>query len=178
MDEIREEKPEQELLDVYNAQHERTGRVIRRGDPVREGERLLVTHVCVVNAENKMLCQQRALTKGHYSGCWDLSAGGFVLSGEESGPAALRELEEELGLKLQAENLQFLFTEPFSYVLDDYYLARAEADPAALTLEPSEVAAARWIGFEEMKAMIAGGSFVDYPLAGMERVFRTAAGQS
>ena len=175
MDEIREDKPEQERLDVYDPRHRRTGRVIFRGDPVEGEERLLVTHVCVMNGKNEMLCQQRSPSKGHYGGRWDLSAGGFVLSGEESGPAALRELEEELGIKLRPEALRFLFTEPFSYVLDDYHLARAEVDPASLTLEETEVSAARWIGFEEVKAMIADGRFVDYPLAGIERVFRAAA---
>ena len=175
MDEIRDKNTEEEILDVYNPQHERTGRRVRRGEPIEGEERLLVTHVCVVNGKNEMLCQRRSPSKGHYGGRWDLTAGGFVLSGEESGPAALRELEEELGLSLPKESLRFLFTEPFSYVLDDYHLARAEVDPATLKFEEAEVVDARWIGFEELKAMIADGRFVDYPLAGMERVFRAAA---
>ena len=175
MDEIRDKNTEGEILDIYNPQHERTGRRVRRGDPVEGEERLLVTHVCVMNGKNEMLCQRRSPAKGHYGGRWDLSAGGFVLTGEEPGPAALRELEEELGLKLPAESIRFLFTEPFSYVLDDYHIAHAEVDPAALTLEEAEVAEAAWFSFEDVKAMIADGRFVDYPLTGIERVFRAAA---
>ena len=175
MDEIREDKPVQERLDIYDPQHRRTGRVIFRGDAVRENERLLVAHVCVMNSKNEMLAQKRQLTKGHYSGCWDLTAGGFVLSGEDSETAALRELEEELGLVLQPETLRFLFTEPFSYVLDDYFLARAEPELSALSLQTEEVAEARWIGLAELKEMIADGRFVDYPLEGIEKVFRAAA---
>ena len=175
MDDIREPKPVQERLDVYDPQHRRTGRVIFRGDPVEGEERLLVTHVCVMNGKNEMLCQRRSPAKGHYGGRWDLSAGGFVLTGEEPGPAAQRELEEELGLALPAESIRFLFTEPFSYVLDDYHIAHAEVDPATLTLEEAEVAEAAWFSFEDVKAMIADGRFVDYPLAGIERVFRAAA---
>ena len=164
-----------EVLDIYNERHERTGRSICRGEALAEGERLLVAHVCVMNGKNQLLAQKRQLTKPHYSGCWDLSAGGFALTGEEAREAAARELREELGLDLPPESLRFLFTEPFSYVLDDYFLARAEVDPAGLTLEAEEVAEARCFSLEEVKESMADGSFVDYPLPGIERVFRLAA---
>ena len=142
MDEIREQYSEDEIIDVYDPQHRPTGRLVRRGEPLERDERLLVAHVCVLNGKNEMLCQRRQPAKKHYGGCWDLSAGGFVLSGETS---------------------------------DDYYLARAEADPEALSLEEEEVAEARWFGEEEVAAMISDGRFVDYPLEGIRRVFRLAA---
>ncbi len=174
MDEIREQNSAQEIIDVYNPQHQRTGRRILRGDPVEGEERLLVAHVCVINGKNEMLCQRRQPAKKHYGGCWDLSAGGFVLSGEDAVQAAHRELEEELGLSIDPTELRFLFTEPFSYVLDDYFLARSEADPSTLVFEEEEVAEARWIGAEEVEAMILDGRFVDYPLDGIRRVFEMA----
>ena len=175
MDEIREQNSEEEMIDVYDPQHRRTGRSVRRGEPLEGEERLLVAHVCVLNGKNEMLCQMRNPAKKHYGGCWDLSAGGFVLSGEEPPQAARRELKEELGIALEPEALQFLFTEPFSYVLDDYFLARTEADPASLVLEEEEVAEARWFSAEEVEAMILDGRFVDYPVDGIRRVFRLAA---
>ena len=178
MDEIREQNSAEEILDIYDPQHRRTGRSILRGEPVEGDERLLVAHVCVINGKNEMLCQRRQPAKKHYGGCWDLSAGGFVLTGEDATQAARREMEEELGLALEPKALRFLFTEPFSYVLDDYFLARAEVDPATLALETEEVAEARWISAEEVEAMIKDGRFVDYPLEGIRRVFRTAEEES
>ena len=166
-----------EYLDVYNQQRERTGRVIPRGGEVCEGERLLVVHVCVLNRANKLLIQRRQLTKDRYPGCWDLSAGGFVHSGEESLDAVIRKFpEEELGLTADRGEIRFLFTEPFSYVLDDFYLVRAEADPVTLRLQTEEVSEAKWASRQEILRMIADGSFVDYNPACIEQVFQLAVG--
>ena len=75
MDEIRDKNAEGEILDIYTPQHERTGRSVRRGDPITGDDRLLVAHVCVLNGKNELLCQLRSTAKGHYGGRWDLTPG-------------------------------------------------------------------------------------------------------
>ena len=164
-----------ELLDVYNADHEPVGRTVPRNGTVAEGERLLVVHVCVLNRRDEMLIQKRQTFKDRYPGCWDLSAGGFVLSGEDSSGAVLRELREEMGISLHAADLRFLFTWPISYVLDDFYLARSDLPVSNLTLQQEEVSEAAWVTQAEIEAMIADGSFVDYPLDCIQKVFRLSA---
>ncbi len=166
-----------ELLDVYNARHERTGRTVARNGELFGEERLLVVHVCVLNSRNELLIQRRQLSKDRYPGCWDLSAGGFVLSGEDSSAAARRELYEEIGLQVGCDRLTFLFTEPFSFVLDDFYLARSDVDPASLTLQAEEVSEAKWVSEEDVVTMIADGRFVDYPPDGIRQIFRLAEKQ-
>ena len=163
-----------ELLDVYNSTRERTGRTIPRGGEIRPGERLLVVHVCVMNDRHEMLIQRRQITKDRYPGCWDLSAGGFVQSGETSEDAVLRELREEMGITVGTDALSFLFTEPFSYILDDFYLARCSVPLSSLTLQPEEVSEARWASQDEIETLISDSRFVDYALSCIRRVFDSA----
>ena len=164
-----------ELLDVYNVSREKTGRTIPRGGEVAAGERLLVVHVCVMNDRRELLIQRRQVTKDRYPGCWDLSAGGFVQSGETSQEAALRELREEVGLSVSPDALRFLLTEPFSYVLDDFYLARCSLPLSAFTMQPEEVSELKWAARAEVEAMIADGRFVDYTLSCIRQFFDLAA---
>lgn len=166
-----------ELVDIYDAQHRRTGRSMERNGKVGPGDRLLIVHVCLFNSRGEMLIQKRQDTKDRYPGCWDVSAGGFAGSGEDSVDCALRELSEELGLKPEKDRLHFLLTEPFSYVLDDFYLLRGDYDVNSLTLQAEEVSEAAWAGWEEISAMLTDGRFVDYDRGLMERIFALAAQQ-
>lgn len=164
-----------ELLDIYDAQGRLTGRVIERNGKVEPGDRLLIVHVCLFNSKGELLIQKRQDSKDRYPGCWDVSAGGFARSGEDSTGCALRELSEELGLRVEKEQLRFLLREPFSYVLDDFYLLRGDYDAASLTLQAEEVSEAAWAGWEEIHAMLSDGRFVDYDMGLMERIFALAA---
>jgi len=160
-----------ELLDIYDAAHKKTGRVIERDGEVLEGERLLLVHVCLFNSRGEMLIQRRSENKDRYPGCWDVSAGGFVSSGEDSRQAVLREAKEELGLELEDADFRFLLCEPFSYVLDDFYLAFSDTAAEDMHFQQEEVCELKWAGREEVFQMLSDGRFVDYDTSLMEKIF-------
>ncbi|MCA9372170.1 NUDIX domain-containing protein [Candidatus Woesebacteria bacterium] len=56
-------------------------------------------HVAVVNSEGKILLQKRSMTKDLSPGWYCISVGGHVEKGEDDLTTAVRELEEELGIK-------------------------------------------------------------------------------
>ena len=156
---------EMEQVDVYDLNKKRTGRVLPREGifgNLEGDERILLVHTCVFDADHRMLIQQRKETKTYCPGCWDVSAGGFVLAGEGSLEAAVRETEEELGLKLPAESLDYVCCEPFGKVLDDFYNVCVDADVRNLRLQESEVMGVAWADRDTVLRMIRDGRFVDY----------------
>lgn len=102
--------------------------------------------LCLFSPRGELLIQRRQLRKDRYPGCWDVSAGGFVRSGEEPAQAVLREAREELGLVLSPAELRYELTEPFSFVLDDFYSARRELAPSSLRLQEEELSQVCWAG--------------------------------
>lgn len=166
-----------EYVDIYDASHRPTGRRMERDGAVGEGEWVLLVHVCVFDLEGRMLIQKRHSGKDRYPGCWDVSAGGFVQSGEESLQAARRELWEELGLEAGDGQLRFILTEPFKWVLDDFYYLPGDCELSQLRPQPEEVSELKWAEREEVFAMLEDGRFVDYSPRLMEKLFDFALGQ-
>lgn len=149
-----------ELLDVYDRDGRPTGRVIPRGEPLPAGEFYLCVHIWIRNSAGEFLIQRRSPDKELWPGLW-AATGGCVQAGETSLHAAYRETQEELGLRLgsQPRPITRLTRENF---FTDLWLAQAEADPAALTLQAEEVCDARWESASGILQMAARGEFVAY----------------
>ena len=57
------------------------------------------TYVLVFNSRGQLYVQKRTMTKDVFPGYYDPAAGGVVLAGEEYEQGALREVEEEMGVR-------------------------------------------------------------------------------
>ena len=88
-----------ELFDVVDAHDRVTGQMSRREVHAR-GLRHRAVHILVVNRAGQVFLQKRSMAKDLFPGTWDSSAAGHVGAGEDYDGTALRELEEEIGLKL------------------------------------------------------------------------------
>jgi len=150
-----------EEWDIYDVNRIPTGRTMKRGAPNRPGDYHIVVHVCIFDKEGNMLIQQRADGKRGWPGKWDFTLGGHVVAGETSRQGAERELREELGITEELQDAPFL-TVTFSDGFDDYYLLERNVDPCSLVLQSDEVQNVRYAPKDEIKRMIAGGSFIDY----------------
>lgn len=93
---------------------------------------------------------------------WDLTVGGSATVGDSSQEAAMRELEEEIGLKLDLSETRPHLTVNFKEGFDDIYLVEAEVDLKKLTLQESEVQAVKWADEETILQMIQEGTFIPY----------------
>lgn len=98
----------EEMLDLLDADGKVVGRVRRAEVHGNPALRHRAVHVIVVNQNDGIFLQKRAENKLVQPGKWDSSCGGHIPAGESWETGALRELEEELGLKLPgAPDLKF-----------------------------------------------------------------------
>ena len=160
-----------ELFDLYTAGRELTGRTMVRGEPVPEGFYRLVVHVCLFDAEGRMLIQQRQPFKKGWSNLWDVSVGGSAVSGDSSRTAAERETREELGLSIDLAGVRPVLTVHWEHGFDDYYLLEQPVDLSSLRLQHEEVQAVRWADKSEILQMIGDGLFIPYEKSLIELLF-------
>lgn len=69
-----------------------------------------ISAVALINKNGKLLIQKRASTKKNEPNKWDLSGAGHMDVGERPQEAAIRELYEELGVKVQEKELKLIDT--------------------------------------------------------------------
>lgn len=94
-----------ELVEVVDAS-DRPIAVLSLREAHRQRLRHRAVMVLVYNLQGKVFLQKRTQGKSTYPGRWDLSATGHVQAGESSEDAALRELQEELGIRAESLELK------------------------------------------------------------------------
>lgn len=154
-----------ELLDIINEDGSKTGVVKERGVVHREGAMHETAHVWIMQQNDygtfDVLLQLRSLDKETNPGCYDSSAAGHIPSGEKPDEAALRELDEEIGLFATPEDIVEIgshhaeyntvyFGKPYrDNELIHVYVYRGEVDISDLALRAGEVDAVEWMDFDE-----------------------------
>ncbi|WP_079428253.1 NUDIX hydrolase [Clostridium oryzae] len=151
-----------ELWDIYDSARNKTNRTMIRGEAFNKGDYHMVIHICIFNSKGEMLIQQRQPFKEGWPDKWDITVGGSAVKDDTSQTAAERELMEELGIKINLQNIRPHLTINFDNGFDDVYLVQKDIDIASLTLQYEEVQSARWASKEEIFSMIDSGEFIPY----------------
>lgn len=151
-----------ELWDIYDKYRYKVGRIHERGNPMKPGDYHMVVHVWIVNDKGEILIQRRQSFKAGWPNMWDSTAAGSAIKGDDSISAATRETKEELGIDLDVDRAEHLFTIKFSCGFDDVWLVRQNVNISDLKLQHEEVAEAKWTTFKEIEEMVRKGEFIDY----------------
>jgi isopentenyldiphosphate isomerase len=89
---------EDELVTIVDERNRVVGAVPRR--QMRAGKLPhRATYVLVFNSRGDLYVQKRTQSKDVFAGYYDVAAGGVILAGESYEEGAVRELEEELGIR-------------------------------------------------------------------------------
>jgi len=97
-----------ELFEVFDARNQPLGYVKERTLVHREGDWHRTAQVYVLNARRELLCNLRHPDKDVFASLWDVCIGGHLAPGETYPEGAAREMSEELGVPLRADDLRFV----------------------------------------------------------------------
>jgi len=133
-----------ELLDVVDENDEVIA-VRRRGDIHAQGLMHRAVHILVFNGRGELFLQKRSMLKDEQPGQWDTSAAGHVDSGEDYLSCAVRELDEELGIRVERPP-QALFKLPASTRTgNEHCMVYRYVYDGPLQLQPDEIDEGAWI---------------------------------
>ena len=96
-----------ELLDIVDENNNLTGEFVDREIVHSEGLLHREVGVIILNDNNEMLLEKRAVTKKQSPNKWALCAG-HIEAGDTPENAILREVKEEIGIDITRKDLQFL----------------------------------------------------------------------
>ena len=140
-----------EIWDILDKKGEKTGRTIPRGiamkeEGLKEGEYHLSVEVFIVNSKGEMLFTKRSPEKSTFPGYWETTAGSAI-AGEESLEAMSREISEEIGIKVEREELLFQrrVVEEVRHQLMDLYFLKKEIALEEIIFQKGETCDAKWV---------------------------------
>lgn len=142
-----------EYFDVLNKNGELTGEIAEKGCELLSHQFDLGVHLYIYNSKGEFLLQRRTFDKEFRPGGWDIHMG-HVISGETSEAAMIRELSEELGIKVSELTLLKRFKwDKYNHFIDIYTLCM-DIPLEDLVLQKSEVLSAKYVSTESMLELI------------------------
>jgi isopentenyldiphosphate isomerase len=139
----------EEIFDVVNERDEVIDRR-PRSEVHRLGLLHRAVHVLVFNARGQIFLQKRSMAKDRQPGLWDSSASGHVDSGEDYDATAVREVEEEIGLRLPKSPARLFKIDACAETDQEFvWVYRCESE-GPFELNPSEIDRGGWFSREEV----------------------------
>ena len=145
-----------EIFDVVNERDEVIGQAMRREVHAR-GLLHRAVHVLVFDARGRVFLQKRSMAKDTAPGCWDSSCSGHLDAGEDYLTAAVRELVEEIGLRIAGPQLLTPVLRSVACIdtgNEFVWVYRLESD-GPFVLNPAEIERGEWFAPADVTCAIA-----------------------
>lgn len=150
----------EEYLEIINREGEIIGLAPRseiHGNPLLMHR---VVHVLIFNKKGDLLLQKRSMNKDVAPGKWDTSVGGHVNPGEDLFSSALREMEEELGIR--KHGLKYLYSYVHTNPYETEMVTTFEVlHDGGFSFNSEEIEEVRFWSIEEIKKSLGSGVLSD-----------------
>lgn len=120
--------------------------------------------IWIVNNNNEILVQKRALTKKKGPGKWDMPSAGHIDAGESVIEGCIRETSEELGIVAKPSDFVFLkeFVNQRGWELVQVYLLKSDVRIEDMKLQSEEVEEVRWLKYEDFVKLLYSDKFCNH----------------
>ena len=98
-----------EYLDILDDNGNSLGHISSKEEAHAKGWFHATVHIWFYTKDGQVLFQKRGANKETFPSYWDVSVAGHVMAGESIKNSVLREVKEEIGLKINTEDLNELF---------------------------------------------------------------------
>ncbi|REE25698.1 isopentenyldiphosphate isomerase [Winogradskyella pacifica] len=153
-----------EFLDIVDKNGQPTGNTALKSEAHAKGLYHNTIHLWLYTSKGEILLQQRSHKKIIFPLLWDVSVAGHIDAGETFIEAALRETEEEIGLKLDPKHLDKIgtFLHETRYAdgkiqdneFHQVYIAELTVPINALVKQESEVEALKLVTLKDFKDLL------------------------
>lgn len=143
----------EEIVDIYDENKNKTGKTkVRHKDVLEIGEYIIGVQAIIINSKKQILISQRSSLKEKMPLKWECN-GGALLSGEDIIDGLIREIYEELGIKLLREEAIFLKTAKNNYRFKEIYLFKKDIQKEDIKFTDGEAIDAKWVDIDEFIKM-------------------------
>lgn len=154
-----------EYFDVYNEEGFPTGERVTRKEAHEKGILHAAVHIYVYRIKNghyEILLQKRSDDKDSFPSCWDTSCAGHVSAGDSFEDTVIKELSEELGIKVNYSDVVHCFTKIVTKInsfhgkiFNDHevykvYKLKFDAPAESLKFQKEEISDLKWMDAEAL----------------------------
>lgn len=141
-----------ELFDAFDENGNALGYDLIRGDVIPTGVYHKIVQIYTIDEHNRILITQRHPMK-HFGYYWEITAGS-VIKGEDELSAAVRELEEETGIRVNNENMQMIQTYMGHNSIWYTYIHKVNMENQIICLREDETIDYKFITLNEFNHML------------------------
>ena len=155
----------EEILDIYTKEGKYLGTKTREECHQKApGFYHKPVWIWIVNSKNEILVQKRASVKKSFPNYWDMPSAGHVAAGETSIEGAIRETEEELGLKTKKEDYIYVgeYICEKTWEIGQIYLLKLDVSLENIKLQKEEVDEVKWVSYDEFIKLFYSEEFIPY----------------
>ena len=152
-----------EYIDILNDSGKISGKTCLKSDAHKNGFFHQSAHIWIFDKNKNILIQKRASDKDTFPNLWDISVAGHISSGELPIDAAIREVEEEVGIEITNNQLQYIGTSTnkvshkidlIDYELHHVYICCINFNIETLKIQQEEVAKIKMIPLNKLISKI------------------------